>query len=229
MTTTRDVKRMLEPMLAEHADLALVGRFLVLKPIRHHLRCVCIYSTSSADVFDVRWFVFNLFHPRLRCHASWGENIGPGRPGGWLLSSPDIPRHLRETIERKALPILRPIETFEQFVAFIRKGGTAPGRTMPHWKLHAAKDIFVMSLALGDLDTARHLAETRLQNWPKPTAKDADVTINNYHGAMRLMDLLAKNDRAGIAAALHEFEAATTNAHKLEPYWQPTPFPIEAM
>ena len=42
MTTAAEVKRMVQPLLSRHADLALVGRWIFVKPIEHFARAVLI-------------------------------------------------------------------------------------------------------------------------------------------------------------------------------------------
>jgi hypothetical protein len=66
MATARDVKKLLEPLLARHRDLEIVGRELIVKPVRHVLRAVLIDRTSSADTISPRWYVHHLFPASLK-------------------------------------------------------------------------------------------------------------------------------------------------------------------
>ncbi|MEZ5849035.1 MAG: hypothetical protein R3D68_00100 [Hyphomicrobiaceae bacterium] len=50
MTTAAQVKRMAKPLLARHPDLALVGRMIVIRPVRHVLRAIYIDRTRSVNV-----------------------------------------------------------------------------------------------------------------------------------------------------------------------------------
>lgn len=42
MTTVAQVKKMVQPLLEQHSDLALVGRWIYLKPVHHVARAVLI-------------------------------------------------------------------------------------------------------------------------------------------------------------------------------------------
>lgn len=229
MTTLREVKRMLTPLLARHADLALVGRWLVMTPVRHHLRAVLVDRTGSADLMNPRWLVYGLYDPRLVPFLNWGQLIYRPERGGrlWKTHDRDVSRDLCEEIERVALPILRPIESLGSFVAMIRKGVLqADGKTLS-WALHHPDDKLYVAVALGDIVEARRLCKTYFDRERKPMPKDADVTVRKLVGIERIKRLLADDDRAGLATALHEWEAETIRNMKLEAYWQPSPFPIE--
>ncbi len=229
MTTLREVKRMLRPLMEQHANLALAGRWLVVTPVRHHLRAVLIDRTSSADLMNPRWLIYGLYDPRLQPFLNWGELIyrsARDRPL-WKINDPDVSNDLCREIERIALPVLRELETFESFVDTIRRGLLqSDGKTLS-WVLHHPDDKLFLAVALGDLDEARRLCRNYFDKERKPSPKDADVTVRERAGIERIKRLLADDDRSGLATALHEWEAETIRNMKLEAYWQPSPFPIE--
>lgn len=70
MTTAAQVKNMVRPLLARHADLALVGRWLYVKPVHHFARAVLIDSTVYADEFEPRWAVLCIYL-RHRSSSRW--------------------------------------------------------------------------------------------------------------------------------------------------------------
>jgi hypothetical protein len=227
MATEREIKKLLRPLLARHEDLALVGRLIVVKPLHHHLRGVLVDRRSWADALVPGWYVYHLFDPGLAYFLSWGDELNRPAPGGWTTKDPRVSEELCNEIEVKALPILRRIVSFEDFVNVISKGKTLPGRTLPQWILFHPDHKMLINIALGNLDTAQELCLKHFSRPLAPTPRDADVTKRRYAGINRIRELLAENDRAGLIALLHEWEAATVKRLKLEPYWEPTPFPIE--
>ncbi len=226
MTTKRDVQRILAPLATRHGDLAVVGRYIVLTPIRHYLRAVQVDRTGSAHVVNPRWFVYPMFKPWRFANPTWGCLLYR-RSGSWRASDPEVPDELREEIERNALPILRSITSFADFTSLIRRGWTSPGKTHADWIMHHGSDKIVMHVALGEIEQARELATVHLSRLPDPSPKDADSYARHLFGLKRLKALLDAEDRSGMITVLHEWEAETVRNMKLEAYWQPSPFPIE--
>ena len=52
MTTAEQVKKLVQPLLARHADLALVGRWIFLKPVHHFARAILIDRTIGPKYFN---------------------------------------------------------------------------------------------------------------------------------------------------------------------------------
>lgn len=58
--------------------------------------------------------------------------------------------------------------------------------------------------------------------------QDDLASTSAFMGHLRqLHGLIARRDRVGLAALLHNWEAQGAVARKFEPYWAPTPFPLE--
>ena len=51
MTTARDAKRLVRPLLERHDDLSMVGAFLIVPPVRHFIRAVLIGRLGSREWF----------------------------------------------------------------------------------------------------------------------------------------------------------------------------------
>lgn len=51
MTTAAQVKKLVRPLLERHADLALVGRWIYVKPVHHFARAVLIDRMLNPDKF----------------------------------------------------------------------------------------------------------------------------------------------------------------------------------
>ena len=60
-TRPADIKRYLKPLLKQRSDLALVGRMLIIRPVRHLLRGVFFDRTGSKSAFKIWRFVKPLY------------------------------------------------------------------------------------------------------------------------------------------------------------------------
>lgn len=221
MTTIRQVKAWLTPLLQQHKDLALVGRLLVVKPVNHILRAVLIDRTSSANRFRPLWFIHHLCDPRGEYHISWGEKLTLAG-GRWDADDPEMPALLRKQIETVALPNLRPIITFEDYLAAVSRHGSR------HLLFDVGpSDKVVVDVAMGDLTAARQLCMTRIAHMSNPKPEDDGWTKAMVSGAKLLCGMLAQDDYAGLIRTLHGWEAMYARNLKLTDLWQPSPFPIE--
>ena len=126
MATVKDVMGYLKPLLDRSADLALVGRLIVVKPVRHILRGVLVDRTSSANDVKPRWFVHHLFSPHPKFHMSCGDDLYRRSYGPWDTTLPDTPRVLCDEIESVALPKLRAIADLNDYLTAVSQ----------HWAEH---------------------------------------------------------------------------------------------
>ncbi|MET0605308.1 MAG: hypothetical protein ABWZ80_02530 [Beijerinckiaceae bacterium] len=75
MTTIAQVKSAVAPLLARHSDLALVNRFLIVKPVGHLTRGVLIDRRSAKEVFHVRQAIIHLFEPQSSFNLNFGADL----------------------------------------------------------------------------------------------------------------------------------------------------------
>lgn len=224
MTTVAQVRKMVKPLLERHSDLALVGRWIFVKPVHHFARAVLIDRYSNPLSFNPCWAVVHLFEWQRFFPLSWGEplcNEASARPGVWLLSEPGVDAALHAEIEGKALSALRAIETLDDFLAYVSN------HYFRHHLYEWASTRIIVETALGDLEAARATAAENLAQWSQP---DPECDEEDRAECARLCTLCARlkaDDRAGLAQLLHEWEAATVRNLKIEHIWQPTPFPLE--
>ena len=224
MTTAAQVKKLVQPLLERHADLALVGRWIFLKPVHHFARTILIDRTIGPEYFNPQWAVVHLFGWRRFFPLDWGEllyNMTSSRPGLWGISEPDIGTSLCREIETRALPLLRAMDSLDKYIEFV-------SRHKFRHKMFDWPDVrIVIEVALGDLDAARTTAEQNLGYWSADHPENDDEARDKYQRLRKLCSRLADHDRYGLAALLHQWEAATVKNLKLEKLWQPTLLPFE--
>ena len=225
MTTATQVKRALQPLLVRHPDLALAGRWVFVQPISHLFRGFIIDRTRGADVFSPSWSINETFDVSRSVGLSWGRQIY--RPGLWLWSDPESVPKLLTVLENEVLSKIRHYDTIRKFVDDMphleqqhRSHDRHPLELRPYRKI-------VFDVALGDLAAARAIAGKHLATWRSPPAHFDDEQRAQCRRLVTLAELLESDDRAGLAALLHAWEATTIRNLKLAHLWEPTPFPLE--
>ena len=230
MTTARQIKKLTRPLLERHADLALVAGWMVwLKPVAHVAREIWIDRTGMAADFNPKWYLTPTFTPDAKpassgdwCRDFISRPLRPGvrGPGDWNWIDPTVPEDFVRQIEAETLPILRPIDTLEAYVAFARAHEEAAWCTGRRWPL-------VMEIALGNLEAARAWWDKAALGFsldvPGLTPRERFVR-GRYN---ELGPPLRDGDRAALAAILHRWERENVTGTAAEPIWTPTPFPIE--
>jgi hypothetical protein len=223
MTTVRQVKRLLTPFVERHDDLELVGRWLYLKPVRHVLRAILIERTGEADRFRPWWAVAPLCEPQKAFPLNWATQITSPARRLWFWKDDDTPFNLAASIELRALPSLRAIETLDDFVAF---ADSSERFSLTAFRYYHLRSLGV-DAARGDLEGARKTCAELVggrTKWSVPSMRDDFDRVTG-----ELCPLLAANDRAGMARLLHQWEAYTVEKLKIGHIYEPTPFPLELM
>jgi hypothetical protein len=224
MTTTAQVKKMVRPLLERHADLALVGRWIYVKPVEHFARAVLIDRTAYADEFEPRWAVTHLFEASSFFPLDWGEFLANNRStrrGIWRTWDPDVELSLIEAIEEQALPQLRAIKTLDHYLAFVSQ------HLFRHKLFDWPHRKIIVDVALGHLDAARTIGKENIQLWSTDKAHYDEDDRAEFRRLRELCACLDNDDYAGLARLLHEWEAITVKNFKIEHLWEPTPFPLE--
>jgi hypothetical protein len=220
MTTARQVKKLLQVLVARHPDTALIANRLVLKPVRHVLRSIHLERSGEARSFYPTWSIMHLCQPLRRFPETWTKRIPHSGHYTWAWDDPLMPADFSAVIEEETLPFLREIDRLDDFVA-----ATGPDRFLLN-----SLDAFplrkvVVDVARGDLDAARSICATLLTGrtmWSAPDLREVFSMIVDA-----LCPLLAADDRVGLARQLREWEAYTARNLKIESIWEPTPFPLE--
>ena len=218
MTTVAQVRQAVRPLFQQHSDLASIGRFVMLKPVRHIWRAVFIESTSDPHAFAPHISLGMLVPAKTRGSRGIGQRIfrniyGPRdiRSSDWDIRQPETVKQMLDMIENEALPKLRTINTFEDYFAFV-----SSFRFPIDYSGHIQYLEVFIPAANGDLELSR-------KNLERDPSMLADVK-EYYPGFYRA---LVDGYRSEIARILHEWEAVTVNTYKLEKIWERTPFPLE--
>jgi hypothetical protein len=224
MTTAAQVKKMVQPLLRRHADLALVGRWIFIKPVHHFARAILVDRTAYKEQFEPRWAAIHLFQVRKAFSLSWGDrlaNCRSSRPGIWRSFDPDVELSLIEAIEEQALPRLRAITKLDDYLAFVSQ------HCFRHHLLEWPHCKIIVDVALGDLDAARSICREHGQRWSVDDPEHDEDGKAKFRRVRELCARLAVDDQPGLARLLHQWEAETARNLKIEHLWKPTPFPLE--
>jgi hypothetical protein len=218
MTTIKDVRDAVRPLIQRRNDLISTGRFVFIKPVQHLLRGVHIDRCSDPDVFVPKFSVRLLaprheisspgWCPRFR-QANYCEYI---REAGWNITKPETIAQMLDMIE-EALPQLYAIESLDDYFAYLS------GLPMP-WVSSSTIERFeaLIPVIKGEFDIAvRLLQENRTV-----------LEYFNYLSPEFYPALLAE-DRVRITRILHEWEATSVKTYKIEKIWKRTPFPLELL
>jgi hypothetical protein len=222
MTTSAQIKKLVQPLLERNPELVISGRFVFFRQVNHILRGIYVDRYSYKEGFRPVWTLSSLFRPTEQLSISIGEQIYPAPEDYWYINKPNIDEKFADRMEELALPRLEAYKTIEKFSNI--KYNIMPNNTMTLERSPVRK-IYV-DLALGNFQEAENLFEMFSQHpdyWIKyfHTLQHYNEMINEVRPMVRA------HDKAIIAAKLHEWEAYSVKQLKLEKYWHPSPFPIE--
>jgi hypothetical protein len=221
MTARRtQVKRLLTPLAKRYPDLAVVGHYLVLKPVHHIMRYVLLDGTSIKAKYRPRWAFWEMFKPDGGLGLQHGAELYRRKPPGWLYDDPNAAAELHEVIETEALPILRSVHTIEDFLALLARPDFPGERS-----LGTTVRPIMWDVATGRFAEARERLEQLLKTrdpWVLRTFKEEIELLST-----RLRPVLKAEDRAGLSSLLREWELHMAERYKVAHLWEATPFPFE--
>jgi hypothetical protein len=207
VTTAAHVKQAMMPLLQRHSDLALIGRMLVITPVRNVLSFICVDRRSNPNIFVVDTAV-TLSFLKLGHWPLSGGRLLYIHQRMWDIRDLESIELLRQMIE-SALPELRRINSIDDYVTHRTNDPENSWYFLRNIHLRA-----IAAVANGDLEQAHSLIEKGLAN-------------GLLNRAPEYYDLLRTRDRTALLNILREQQAFTIKSLKLEKYWQPTPFPLE--
>jgi hypothetical protein len=231
MTTIAHVRQIVQPLLQRHADLALIGRYLLITPVHHFTRGIIIDRGSDPKLFVPSTSVSLIFDASARLGMGWGTDLAYFSFEGldddlakqrkadpkfihWMIDNLSSLEHLVRVMD-VALDTLRSIITLDQMIAFCARpeNNPMPLSVYPYARL-------LMAVAISDLDQAIEIVDAPLMK-PMEIRRAMDVFYPTFYPA------LVAHDRQELARILHELEAKTVKNLKYGKVWEPTPFPLE--
>jgi hypothetical protein len=228
MTTKRQIKDLVQPLLERNPDLVLVGRQrLWLREIGSVGRMILVDRTGNPDCCVVDWFMPMFFMPEVsswenlgRCHDRLFRSKNSGGGQGWYWSDPTMPADFITRVEADVIALLRPLDTVRKRLAFTRTRPQFQVYLGSHWHL-------IATIVAGELDAARAMwAKSRAFYRPGRVMDEPHHQLE-YDRLCLIDEPLMADDRAGLAALLHRWEAENIVGSPLEPYWIKETLPLE--
>lgn len=201
-TRPADLKRYLKSLLKQRSDLALIGRLLVIRPVRHVLRGALLDRRSSKYRLVIQPSVKPL----------WKSPDGPGYSGGLQTREGDVwkPHFEPLLMDMLAQDIFEPvagITMVDDVIATLSSSDRFYG------------DHVVMLALAGERDrVVEEIESLKIRDDP------GNPGVHRWY--QRLRGYIA-GDVDGLCAPYHAWEARTVQALKLAGIWEPSPFPAE--
>ena len=197
-TRPADIKRYLKPLLKQRSDLVLIGRMLIIQPVRHLLRGVFFDRTGSKYAFRIVCFV-NPLHTGAE-HFYYADEIDTP---AWKVRHPHFEPLLFDLLAEDVFDHVGRITTFEKLAHEFE--GLDKGYD------HARMTAFVLS---GQRERAREILDGMERSHRHPDWQIWAKSQRNF----------LDKDTAEIYATLHTKEAAAAKKLKLGRIWEPAPF-----
>jgi hypothetical protein len=217
-TTPPAFRRLAAPLLARNPDLALVGRRIVLRPLRHVACGLLLGPGRTKTDLNLDSFVCLLANPVVSLHLTYGPWF-PCPPELFQVDHPDGPDTLARVVEAELLPRLREIRTVEQFYLHATRTDDERVRGVLYNHLSSLGACYA---ALGLFEEALPI----LQGFIAGQAGDEDGRKPALRAA-ELLEPLRNRDPQAVGAVLRGWEQVTVSRFKLVRLWEPAPFPFE--
>ena len=237
MSTQAEIQDILRPYVERRSDLVLIGRAVILRPIRHLMCGYYVDRTSVPHMSRPFWF------------ANLAYLLIPNT--GFLWDSGDAPRwwdiraeNFQDRLFARMDLAFAQLRKFNEAVDIfdielpmnrdLKPDSLVQGLTrVARGDLEGAEPFLLSELAYQTRDLADRLdfiAKYRRRG-SKPWQRD--MWIHDRRSKVRannlvLIDLVAKRDRIGAANLLREWERLYVRAWKAEKHWISSPFPFEA-
>lgn len=219
VTTVRDLRRLVNPLLADDPDLFTFSRYLAVKPVSHVIVTLAFGYTSTPEEFRVEMCPTFLAVLRPGQYPTipeqqffWPED------GFWDIREPDYPDNRQMALKYSLIPEMKMLNNWNAFEELFDR--------------YAQRDVAgydenktLMALAHGQWsEAARWLAADRFQTVRRYT--------NDYSSGLgdRLLergDDLSIDDKRALIAMLHRREEDAIMGIRQERHWAPSAFPVE--
>ena len=196
-TRPADIKRYLKPLLKLRSDLVLVGRVLVVRPVRHLLRGAYFEPLGKSS--------FRICSHTNPLYAPAGETYG-FHVGACAVWEPHFGPLLMDALAEDVFGQVGRITTLNDFAA----------QSFNKTPFLGAKVISLV-LAGAREQAAEYVDEIerddRINGYAKNLVREQWTRVSG--------------DLEAVCAEFHAKEAATIKALKFEHFWEPSPFPCE--
>jgi hypothetical protein len=205
-TRPADLKHYLKPLLKQRSDLVLIGRLLIIRPVRHLLRGALFGRSGDKYRFNVWRFLRPLFpvedggffHTELR--------------EDWKVWQPHFQALVFDALAEDVFDVVGRITSLAHFCGDLGEGD---------YGFRARFEASVTALVLaGERERAAELINLQLAG----TESD---------GYMRYLaekqSALLERDVASLCAEFRSKETEEAKALDLGDVWEPTPFPAEVL
>jgi hypothetical protein len=198
-----DLRHYLKPLLQQRSDLALVGRMLIIRPVRHLLRGAFFDRTSNRYEFRVWRYIVPLYDAAPDELGYSGET----HPDAYEVWQPHFVPLLMDILEEDVFARLGKISSLSDFAT----------------QQIGERSAFEAGLTSLFLSGASERADEYLARLPPHWRRDEDVQRIFY----RLREQFLHEPERTIAD-FHAKEAAAVKALKVGHLWDPAPFAVEA-
>src|SRR5262249_40037514 len=109
MATSRELKRLLQPLLAKRADLAFVRRTLFFQPFGHYLRGAKFSFSRFHTASGATSFAHQLYNGQAVEDMNYSKGYGYQMPQNWEADLDRSSSILCDEMERSVLPAVEGI------------------------------------------------------------------------------------------------------------------------
>lgn len=226
MTNARQVRQIFRALSAIDPSLKEMRvRFLLKIPVNHFSCGIFIERCSDPDCFLPSLAVSALFYVALCSEIRVGGYSEPiFRPEKfhtkyWLWSDPTAVGNAIDVIGDFVLQKIDHLSKIEGYASLLIGDN--------RFYKEPAEDRMIVHIAAGDLEAARAIWHER-QLWHAGKSFPPGTRVDRWRRQLAAVaEPLMAGDRPALAKILHDWEAANVRGTELEPYWEPTPFPLE--
>jgi hypothetical protein len=210
-TRPADLKRYLKPLLKQRSDLAVTGRIVFIRPVRHLLRGAFFDRTGDKYKFQVTCFVKPLFSVDGGFDFNFCADIH--RRLDWTVWQPYFEALLFHALDEDVFQSVGKITSLAQF-----DGDLGIGR------MNDYRDNFPVRVAALVLAGQRERAAELIEQELVRTERKGHGYLNHLAGKQKA---LLERDLESSCAEFHAMEKRAAEVLKLGDAWEPTPFPAE--
>jgi hypothetical protein len=205
-TRPADIKRYLKPLLKQRSDLVLIGRLLIIRPVRHLLRGVFFDRTSDKYKFRVSRYIRPLFPVDEGC--SYNRDI---HRVSWQVWQPHFKELLSDALAEDIFEEVAQIRSLADF-----------GRKLDLYYLEGQTRFQYTRVAALTLGGEREEAAGLVDRVERccPTEQ------HRRHWANGQRSFLQRKTE-DLCAEFRQRETEAAKAMALGDLWEPTPFPLE--